>query len=97
MASENFTTAVREWVISTRQVASQVRSLEEAGKRRAKASNKLAKLIVPVDMEVGETISVWVSTGFREERLITVRFKDRIGEIPQFDVAFRGKARDELT
>lgn len=90
MASEEFEKAVKAWVDGVRDAEYNEKQLSDAYARRDEAAGKLAKLIIPTDVKQGEVIAVWVRTGYKEERLVAVKWNGG----SNYEVAFRGRTRE---
>lgn len=58
-----------KWAECNQDVKRRFRDLARSESQLAKASIALGKFIDPGDQKEGETISLWISTGFREENL----------------------------
>lgn len=102
MATDDFVNAVRAFVGSDREMESLRTSMVQAYDRWDKGAKALAAMVVPSDMDEGETICVWVSTGYREERLLSVKLVKMVTKTvgsglkePVYQVMFRGKPREK--
>jgi hypothetical protein len=91
MASENFNEAVRGWVDSGRRCGAADKERQQAITEKLAATEKLARLIIPSDVKQGETIAVWVRTGYREERLLAVTWRGGA----TYEIEYRGLPRKE--
>ena len=91
MANEIFQNIVRDWTNAVLEGNKLEKEVAASAKRRKAAAELLARAIIPRDVKQGETISVWVSTGRRTERLITVKWMG--GD--NYDVHYRGDEREQ--
>ena len=94
MSNSVFMDAVRTWMATERRAARLSKELSDAYEQRDDAANVLGKLIAPRDIQVDEVISVWVRTGPKEERLVTVRLIEGETRAPRYEVSFRETRRE---
>jgi hypothetical protein len=80
---------VRAWLRDRDIVKRTENDLRQARAQQVISGSELGKRMAPSDMQEGETIHCWVSTGFRQERLLSVKK----GEGLSYEVGFRGDER----
>jgi len=96
VASQNMEDAVRDWVRSEAYCKSAAQEALKAREQKEKNANILAKIVIPEDAKSSEIFCVWVRTGFRQERLLSVKVGPRTtarGGAFEFDVSFRSEDR----